>query len=85
MSRERGRKKLMLRIPEIRHFLASSASETLSDLFESYDLAADSLERFRTASPTDELRVLEYEGLCREIEAEVVVYCDERYGKQMRS
>jgi len=85
MSRERGRKKLMLRIPEIRHFLASPASETLSDLYESYDLAADCLERFRAASPTDERRVLEYEGLCREIEAEVVVYCGERYGKQMRS
>ena len=42
MSRERGRKKLMLRMPEIRHFLASPASETLSDHFESYDLAADS-------------------------------------------
>jgi hypothetical protein len=36
----------MMRIPEIRRCLVSVASETLSALFESYDLGVDALERF---------------------------------------
>jgi len=51
MSRERGRKRLMLKAPEIRHFPAFSASDTFGELFESYDLAVCALERFRAVSP----------------------------------
>lgn len=85
MSRERGRKKLMLKIPEVRHLLASSASETLGDLCETYDLATCALDRFRAEGRADEGRILEYERLCRDIEREVVTYCKEGYGRQMRS
>ena len=85
MSRDRGRKKLMLKVPEVRHFLAFPASETLSELFESYDLAVSALEHFRAARPADEVLILEYERLCRDIEEEVVLYCDGRCGKHMRS
>ncbi len=84
MTPERGRKKLMLKLPEVRHFLASPASEPLSDLFESYDLAVDALDRFRVERPTDEQRVHEYERLCQDIEQEVVAYCSERHGQQSR-
>nr|WP_246740122.1 hypothetical protein [Rhizobium anhuiense] len=46
MSKERGRRKLMLRLPDIRHLLESMTSEALAEMFESYDLAVDALERF---------------------------------------
>jgi hypothetical protein len=84
MSRDRGRKKLMLKVPEVRHVLALPASETLSELFESYDLALSALERFRAASPADKALILEYERLCSDIEEEVVLYCNGRTGKHMR-
>ncbi|MGZ2486306.1 hypothetical protein ACVITL_004891 [Rhizobium pisi] len=78
MSKERGRRKLMLRLPDIRHLLESVTSEALAEMFESYDLAVDALERFRSRSPRDEKLIVEYEQLCREIEQEVVVYCKNR-------
>ncbi|OWV91309.1 hypothetical protein ATY75_14135 [Rhizobium sp. N122] len=78
MSQERGRRKLMLRLPDIRHLLASITSEALAEMFESYDLAVDALERFRNRSPREEGLISEYEQLCREIEQEVVVYCKDR-------
>ncbi|MBW9054445.1 hypothetical protein [Rhizobium mesosinicum] len=78
MSQERGRRKLMLRLPDIRHLLADITNETLSELFESYDLAVDALDRFRTQNPREDKLVVEYEELCRDIEQEVVVYCTSR-------
>lgn len=78
MSQERGRRKLMLRLPDIRHLLAGITSETLGELFEAYDLAVDALDRFRTQSPREDKLVQEYEELCLEIEQEVVVYCTSR-------
>ncbi|MDR9763114.1 hypothetical protein RJJ37_26405 [Rhizobium redzepovicii] len=78
MSKERGRRKLMLRLPDIRHLLANKTSEALAEMFESYDLAADALERFRSKNPREDKLVSEYEQLCREIEQEVVVYCKNR-------
>lgn len=76
MSRERGRRKLMLRLPDIRHLLATMTNETLGEMFETYDLAVDALERFRIQS--EDKLVREYEQLCYEIEQEVVVYCTRR-------
>lgn len=78
MSRERGRRKLMLRLPDIRHHLAGITSETLSEMFEAYDLAVDALDRFRTQRPSEDRLITEYEQLCLEIEQEVAVYCAER-------
>ncbi|WP_434733583.1 hypothetical protein NL154_03570 [Rhizobium sp. YTUHZ044] len=78
MSQERGRRKLMLRLPDIRHLLADVANETLGELFEAYDLAVDALARFRTQNPREDKLVAEYEELCRDIEQEVVVYCTNR-------
>ncbi|MET3857638.1 MULTISPECIES: hypothetical protein [unclassified Rhizobium] len=78
MSRERGRRKLMLRLPDIRHLLAGVSSEALGEMFEAYDLAVDALDRFRNQWPREEKLVTEYEQICREIEQEIVVYCTER-------
>jgi len=78
MSRERGRRKLMLRLPDIRHLLAEITSETLGEMFEAYDLAVDALDRFRIQRPREDELITEYEQLCREIEQEVVVYCTSR-------
>ena len=78
MSRERGRRKLMLRLPDIRHLLAEITSDTLAEMFEAYDLAVDALDRFRTQRPREDRLISEYEQLCREIEQEVVVYCTSR-------
>lgn len=78
MSRERGRRKLMLRLPDIRHLLVGVSSEALGEMFEAYDLAVDALDRFRNQWPREEKLVTEYEQICREIEQEIVVYCTER-------
>ncbi|MBY5527139.1 hypothetical protein ACU8V1_29850 (plasmid) [Rhizobium leguminosarum] len=78
MGRERGRRKLMLRLPDFRRVLADRASETLDEIFEAYDLAADALDRFRRQSPREEVLIKEYEQLCREIEQEVIMYCTDR-------
>ncbi|RFC00162.1 hypothetical protein B5K11_00285 [Rhizobium leguminosarum bv. trifolii] len=75
MSRERGRRRLMLRLPEFRHILAGDVADSLDDVFESYDLAVDALDRFRRQSSTAEPLIREYEQLCRDIEQEVVSYC----------
>ncbi|MBX5222252.1 hypothetical protein HJC02_15515 [Rhizobium sp. NLR4a] len=75
MSRERGRRKLMLRLPDVRHRLADVTSETLGEMFEAYDLAVDALDRFRNERPREDTLITEYEQLCREIEQEVVAYC----------
>lgn len=68
----------MLRLPAIRHHLAGTISETLSEMFEAYDLAVDALERFRNQSPREDKLVAEYEQLCRDIEQDVVLYCNDR-------
>ncbi|MBB3390602.1 MULTISPECIES: hypothetical protein [unclassified Rhizobium] len=78
MSLERGRRKLMLRLPDIRHLLAEITNETLGEMFEAYDLAVDALDRFRIQRPREDKLITEYEQLCREIEQEVVVYCTSR-------
>ncbi|WP_112545371.1 hypothetical protein LVY75_03695 (plasmid) [Sinorhizobium sp. B11] len=78
MSRERGRRKLMLRLPDIRHRLSGIASETLGEMFEAYDLAVDALDRFRNQRPREDRLITEYEQLCLEIEQEVLVYCTDR-------
>jgi hypothetical protein len=78
MSRERGRRKLMLRLPDIRHRLVGMTGETLGEIFEAYDLAVDALDRFRNGCPREDKLITEYEQLCLEIEQEVAVYCADR-------
>ncbi|MGR9171071.1 hypothetical protein [Rhizobium sp. KDH_Rht_773_N] len=78
MSRERGRRKLMLRLPDIRHRLVGMTNETLGEMFEAYDLAVDALDRFRNQHPREDRLIAEYEQLCLEIEREIVVYCSDR-------
>ncbi len=63
---------LMLKVPDLRHFL------------ESYDLGASALERFRAASPADETLILGYVGLCHESGEVTVSYCDGQCGRQLR-
>lgn len=75
MNRERGRRRLMLRLPDIRHVLAGVPTEALGDMFESYALAADALDRFRSELPLKESLIAEYSELCDEIEQEVILYC----------
>lgn len=78
MSRERGRRKLMLRLPDIRHHLEKMSGETLDEMFEVYDLAVDALDRFRRQGASEEKLVIEYEQICREIEQEILLYCTAR-------
>jgi hypothetical protein len=44
-------------------------------MFESYALAADALDRFRSELPLQESLIAEYSELCHEIEQEVILYC----------
>lgn len=68
----------MLRLPDIRHRLAGISNETLGEMFDAYDLAVDTLDRFRTQRPSEDRLITEYEQLCLEIEQEVAVYCADR-------
>jgi hypothetical protein len=65
----------MLRLPDIREVLSEQPTETLGEMFESYALAADALDRFRKETPRQEGLIAEYSELCREIEQEVMIYC----------
>jgi hypothetical protein len=65
----------MLRLPDIRERLSEQPTETLGEMFESYALAADALDRFHKETPRQENLIAEYSELCREIEQEVVSYC----------
>ncbi len=75
MMREHGRRRLMLRLPDIRQVLAEEPTEALNEMFESYALAADALDRFRQQMPKPEALIAEYSQLCRDIEQEVMIYC----------
>ncbi|MGV4791785.1 hypothetical protein [Rhizobium sp. F40D2] len=75
MGKEAGRRKLMLRLPELRHALADRYSEALGEIFEAYDLASNALDRFQRQHPRQQTLINEYEQVCREIEQEVMVYC----------
>ncbi|MDM9625604.1 hypothetical protein QTL95_06845 [Rhizobium sp. S152] len=75
MTREHGRRRLMLRLPGIRQVLAEEPTEALAEMFESYALAADALDRFRQQVPKQDALIREYSELCRDIEQEVMLYC----------
>lgn len=69
---DRGRARLMLRLPAFREILQTSNDSDLLDLFELYQAAATALERFRHSSEEPELHlVVEYEDLCRSLEGDV--------------
>ena len=73
----------MMRIPEIRRCIFSVASERA--LFSRPTTWGSTPWSASSASSTDERRILESERLCSNLEAEVVVYCNERYGQEIRS
>lgn len=68
----------MLRLPDIRAVLSAEPTEALGEMFESYALATEALDRFRKETPRQEKLIAEYSELCREIEQEVAIYCSAR-------
>lgn len=72
-SVERGRSRLMLKLPELRSNLSKIKEPWLDELCEAYDLASTALEHFRHSSiESDQALIPEYEILCREIEADIL-------------
>ncbi|EJC81048.1 hypothetical protein Rleg4DRAFT_2718 [Rhizobium leguminosarum bv. trifolii WSM2297] len=74
-SKERGRKKLMLKLPALRDQLQLLPNDAIDELFESYELATTALDRFSFNAEANSKLIAEYEQLCRDIEAEVVALC----------
>lgn len=74
----RGLLKLMLRMPEVRERLQalSSTNDEVLALCGAFEDASSTLEKLRR-DPTDvDLdAILEYEGLCRDIEHEILEIC----------
>ncbi|MDQ0559032.1 hypothetical protein QO004_000807 [Rhizobium mesoamericanum] len=70
MSRERGRKNPILKVPDVRSLARFSSERELNDLFLSFDLAASALER--PGRRDTEPRIC---GLCHDSEEEAVLYC----------
>ena len=75
-SPERGRAKLMLKLPALRTQIQHLVGDTIVELFESYDLATSALDRYRKQKPTNLNIVAEYDEICDEIEEEVSWYCN---------
>lgn len=73
--RERGRKRLSLRLPALRPHLKEVRASLIDELFEAYDLAATTLENLRSDpnSPVDLIE--EYEVVCNELEADISRLC----------
>jgi hypothetical protein len=74
----------MLRLPGIRACLSAEPSEALGDMFESYFLAADALDRLMRETPKQPSLIAEYTELCREIEQEVLIHCTDKRQIQHR-
>ncbi|ARM90141.1 hypothetical protein RHEC894_CH03888 [Rhizobium sp. CIAT894] len=70
-NKERGRKKLMLKLPALRDRLRLLSNDTINELFESYELATSALDHFSSHSEANSKLIAEYEQLCSDIEAEV--------------
>jgi hypothetical protein len=80
MWRERGVRRLMLKLPAIRNRLHSLAGQhdALADLCEAYGEASETLERLRRQPAMDansDYIVLEYELICGEIEEQIIERC----------
>ncbi|MBB4238887.1 hypothetical protein [Rhizobium esperanzae] len=73
--KERGRKKLMLKLPALRDQLRLLSNDTINELFESYELATSALDRFSSNLETNSKLIAEYRQLCSDIEAEVEGLC----------
>ena len=67
-----GRARLCLALPRHREQLRSAKTPTLYDLFESYALAAQTVDNLLKERPRREELVKEYQGLCLDMQAEVV-------------
>ena len=69
---ERGRAKLMLRLPALRSELSQTRKPWLDELCEAYEVATAALEKFRHSNhENDRALIPEYETFCAEIEADV--------------
>jgi len=70
----RGRIRLMLKLPAVRTQLQNvKEGSPFGEIFEAYDTACSTLERFRhSLDCRDGVLIEEYETVCAEIEADVV-------------
>lgn len=72
---KKGLWRLMLKLPALRgrlQILAASSS-VLDDLCEAYEIASSAFEALsKRNEPGDAARAAEYEGLCSEIEGDVI-------------
>lgn len=67
-----GRARLSLVLPRHREQLRAARNPALYDLFESYALAAQTLDNLLSEHPRREGLVNEYQALCLDMQAEVV-------------
>ncbi len=67
-----GRARLCLVLPRHREQLRSARNPTLYDLFESYALAAQTVDKLLKEQPRREQLVNEYQMICLDLQAEVV-------------
>jgi len=69
-----GRARLCLALPRHREQLRSTKNPALYDLFESYALAAQTLDNLLRERPRREALVAEYRSLCLDLQAEIVSF-----------
>lgn len=78
-----GRARLALALPHHREQLRIVKSLELDALFEAYAIAAMTLENLRKENPPREDVMLEYQGLCLDMQAEAVQLL-ERHGRERK-
>ncbi|KRD56466.1 hypothetical protein [Ensifer sp. Root278] len=71
-----GGARLSLVLPHHREQLRSARNPTLYDLFESYALAAQTVDNLLKEHPRREELINEYQALCLDMQAEVVSLLD---------
>lgn len=86
-SQERGRARLILRIPHLRAIVDQVTDEAFLDILESYDLACQGLEYWtRSEGETRDIMIAEYTELMAALEADAELCAgrviEERTAKQ---
>jgi hypothetical protein len=71
---ELGRKKLMMKIPELRSQLREASGQTIEELFAAYQLAVSTRDRIRAHKGAPQQWHVEYDKLFAQMEQDIKKY-----------
>ncbi len=80
-----GRARLCLALPRHREQLRSTKTPVLYDLYESYALAAQTVDRLSLEHPRRQELIQEYQDICLDLQAEVVALLVTAQAKELQN